>query len=237
MNVYHSAEYQASREKYAFLFQEKYRVRHPLGESTQAFDGGYTVRTVRYERKEPGAYWLHGSRHWLRDKTGKIICTWDNINDSGDFSAMISHSSGKHYLVFREDLYGYSVLEAETGREVHYMPEESFPLEEEKGRETFIWTGAAYDPRSNLLAVSGCYWACPNGTLMLDFSDPLAEQDCSRWLDLHDVVDPDYEMYDGIDWEAFGPDGILLFRAESAVDGRRMDFTLPAEQISAQMKK
>ncbi len=237
MNVYDSPQYQACRAKYAFLFQKTYRAGHLGEDAAQEFCSGYTVHTLRYEEKEPGRCWYHAARHRLADASGKTVYTWDNINDSGDFFALFPHANGNHYLVFREDLYGYSVLEVETGNSLHYMPEESFPLGKERAQETFIWAGAVYDPQSGLLAVSGCYWACPNDTLLLDFSDPLAEQDCGGWLELHAIVDPDYERYDDIDLLGFGPDGLLSFRAFSAVDGSRMAFTLPVKQVLERMKK
>ena len=75
------------------------------------------------------------------------------------------------------------------------------------------------------------YWACPNGTLLLDFSDPLEEQDWKQWLDVQDVVDPDLDIYDDIDLERFGKDGLIYFRTSSAEDGARGELTLPTEQV------
>ena len=37
-----------------------------------------------------------------------------------------------------EDLYGYSVLEVETGRTMHYIPEKSWPLDGRQGEETSV---------------------------------------------------------------------------------------------------
>lgn len=63
-------------------------------------------------------------------------------------------------MVFRRDLYGYSVYEVESGREMHYIPSQA---------GTFIWTDANYDFQSNLLAVEGCFWASTYSVIVLDF--------------------------------------------------------------------
>lgn len=227
MNVYHTPQYQAYRQECAFVFSEEHR--SSLPGKTELLSEGYSVRTDYYTGQ--GRYQLHAARHRLLDSGGQVVYTWDNINDDGEFYQLIPHANGNHYLVFREDLYGYSVLEVETGRTMHYIPEKSWPLDGRQGKETFIWTNVAYDAATSLLAVWGCYWACPNGTLLLDFSDPLEEQDWKRWLDVQDVVDPDLDIYDDIDLERFGEDGLIYFRTSSAEDGARGELTLPTEQV------
>lgn len=224
MNVYHSPEYQDYRREFAAFFCEDCRALDSGGE--RKLIDGYSVRSDRYKSESPS---FRLSRHCLLDNGGRAVYTWDNINNDGEFFTLITHANGKHYLIFREDLYGYSVLEAETGQTVHYFPDRSW----QPGWETFIWTGARYDPQSNLLAVAGCYWACPNGTLLLDFSDPLEEQDWKQWLDVQDVVDPDLDIYDDIDLERFGEDGLIYFRTSSAEDGTRGELTFPIEQALA----
>lgn len=225
MNVYHTPQYQAYRQECAFVFSEEHR--SSLPGKTELLSEGYSVRTDYYTGQ--GRYQLHAARHQLLDSGGQVVYTWDNLDFDGEFCKLISHANGRRYLVFREDLYGYSVVEVETGQAVHYFPDRSW----QPGWETFIWTGVRYDPQSNLLAVSGCYWACPNGTLLLDFSDPLEEQDWKQWLDVQDVVDPDLDIYDDIDLERFGEDGLIYFRTSSAEDGTRGELTFPIEQALA----
>lgn len=227
MNVYHTPQYQAYRQECAFVFSEEHR--SSLPGKTELLSEGYSVRTDYYTGQ--GRYQLHAARHRLLDSGGQVVYTWDNLDFDGEFCKLISHANGRRYLVFREDLYGYSVLEVETGRTMHYIPEKSWPLDGRQGKETFIWTNVAYDAATSLLAVWGCYWACPNGTLLLDFSDPLEEQDWKRWLDVQDVVDPDLDIYDDIDLERFGEDGLIYFRTSSAEDGARGELTLPTEQV------
>ena len=144
---------------------------------------------------------------------------------------MPPHANGNHYLVFREDLYGYSVLEVETGRTMHYIPEKSWPLDGRQGEETFIWTNVAYDAATNLLAVWGCYWACPNSMVFLDFSDPLSEQDCGCWVEMHEIMDPDYDLFDDIDMINWNVRGWTCFECTSATDAGRTEELVPQEKI------
>ena len=144
----------------------------------------------------------------------------------GEFAALFRHANGLRYLVFRIDLYGYGVVELESGRELHYIPAASYPEEGETFQETFIWTGADYDPQSNLLAVDGCYWACPASTMVLDFSDPLAEQPVERWFDIRDIIDPDDMTYEDIELVGW-KNGVLCLKG----DGQSSEIRLTAKEL------
>ena len=177
-----------------------------------------------------GSFDLHMSENTLLDNDGKALFRWRNVDDDGEFAALIRHADGNRYLVFRTDLYGYNVLELESGREMRCIPTQSFPAQRENFQETFIWTDVNYDPVSNLLAVSGCYWACPYSVIVLDFSDPLMEQPAERWLDLRSIIDSQYEIYDDIDfvgWE----NGALRLKG----DAEPGDIRLRLEQIKEKM--
>ena len=224
MNVYHTPQYQSFRQEHAFLFSEDCLCQRPGKEPE--LPQGWTVRTSRYQG---GLY--RAARHQLLDSGGQVVYTWDNFNDDGEFYRLFPHANGNHYLVFREDLYGYSVLEVETGRTMHYIPEKSWPLDGRQGEETFIWTGVAYDAATNLLAVWGCYWACPNSMVFLDFSDPLSEQDCGCWVEMHEIMDPDYDLFDDIDMINWNVRGWTCFECTSATDTGRTEELVPQEKI------
>lgn len=225
MNVYHTPQYQKFRQEHAFLFSEDCLCQRPGKEPE--LPQGWTVRTSRYQ----GGL-CRAARHQLLDSGGQVVYTWDNINDDGEFYQLLPHANGNHYLVFREDLYGYSVLEVETGRTMHYIPEKSWPLDGRQGEETFIWTNVAYDAATNLLAVWGCYWACPNSMVFLDFSDPLSEQDCGCWVEMHEIMDPDYDLFDDIEMTNWNIRGWTCFECTSATeDAGWMEELVPQEKI------
>lgn len=61
---------------------------------------------------------LCGSESELLDKEGKVQYAWRNLDTDGEFCSLFRHRNGKHDLVFRTELYGYSVLEVESGQEM-----------------------------------------------------------------------------------------------------------------------
>ena len=159
---------------------------------------------------------------------------WLNLDTDGEFCSLFRHRNGNHYLIFRTELYGYSVLDVESGQEMHYVPACVHPEEGQKAEEVFIWTGADYDPGTDLLAVTGCIWACSYSTIVLDFSRPLQPQPPERWLDLRRIVDPDGTRFDDIEfvrWES----GALLLRGCDTENGRWREVRVPAEQLRAEL--
>ena len=228
MNIAYTERYAAYRAEEESVFS------HPSGRREEwlvPLEDGYAVRT-RYFWEEKAGYCLHASESVLLDGEGRTVYTWRNLNDDAEFAALVRHRDGRRYLVFRRELYGYSVLEIETGEDFHFVPSQSLPAEGEKFEETFIWTGVHYDPVSSLLAASGCYWACPNSMVFLDFSDPLSEQDCGCWVEMHEVVDPDYDLYDDIEMENWNVRGWTRFRCTSATGNIGwQELLVPQEKI------
>ena len=219
MNAVNSKPYQEWHAKCQTLFKPEYRF--PSWDRTEKLADGFSVRFQVYHGEIDGRNLLYVSENTLFDKEDKAVFTWRNLDVDGEFASLLCHANGRHYLVFRIDLYGYGVVELESGRELHYIPAAAYPEEGETFRETFIWTGADYDPQSSLLAVDGCYWACPASTMVLDFSDPLAEQPAERWFDVRDIIDPDYDIYEDIElvsWE----NGVLCLRGDGEANAIRL---------------
>ncbi len=170
---------------------------------------------------EPGAFILkvrdyndknqnnpqRGSECELQGQRGEVFYRWYNIDNNAEFYRLIEHSDGNDYLIFRQDLYGYSVLNLQTMQDLHYIPAQSFPYGKEDFAETFIWMDAYYEPQSSLLAIPGCFWARPYSVAVLDFSQPLKANEA--WLDIHLLVDANYDIYDNIDFAGW-TDGTLV---------------------------
>jgi hypothetical protein len=93
----------------------------------------------------------------------EIKSAYDN-----QFVNLVKHRNGKDYLVYRKDLYGYSVYDVADRKNADYFPKESLD-----GGETFIWCSVKYCAVNDVLAVDGCYWACPYGFMFYDFSNPM----------------------------------------------------------------
>lgn len=203
--------------------------RCPELDHTEELSDGFSVRFQGFGG-EIGSLHLQMSEGVLLDPEGKGYFFWRNLDNDGEFMSLIHHANGKRYMVFRFDLYGYGVLDLESLQDMRYFPPQSCPSKRENFEETFIWTDVHYDSESNLLAVSGCYWACPYSIIVLDFSDPMTRQPVERWLDVRSILDPDYEIYDDIvfdRWES----GVLYLKGE----GEPIDIRLPAKQIKRKM--
>lgn len=192
MNIAYTGAYLEWRKQCDHFFQPQYRTDSP--ELKQLSDG-FSVRSQPYSGMKDG-YPAKMSENFLLDEQGETVYTWRNLDRINGTIALFQHSNSRHYLLFTTELYGYSVLEIESGRDFHYIPSKAHPSGEEEFDETFIWCDATYDRRSDLLAVCGCFWADSYSVLILDFSDPFREQPADSWIDLHDRVDPKYRYTD-----------------------------------------
>ncbi len=97
--------------------------------------------------------------------------------------AWVEHVNGNEYLLCGEDYQGYSIVN--LTKETYDV---FFPESEYKG-SGFCWAAVYPSPDGLILAVDGCYWACPYEVVFFDFSDPtklpLLEVDRCQ-----DVTDP-----------------------------------------------
>ena len=128
---------------------------------------------------------------------GKRLHEYFNLYDQHFLCKLIEYSDGRTYLVYREDLYGYSVFEPGTDNLFNYYPAATF----KDGRETFIGTNMHYNIHNNVTAVEGCYWACPSDTVLIKTGNPL--EMFSSYAVLHQIIDREYDIYDGIDFVAW----------------------------------
>ena len=101
---------------------------------------------------------------------------------------IINHSNGNNYFIFVEDLYGYSVLDLTTLKCIHYIPEESRKENYNECEETFIWCECYYNSCNNLLAIEGCYWACPYTIIVVNFTNPMKIIESKLWLDIYHEI-------------------------------------------------
>ena len=155
-------------------------------EREKELENGYSVKYYDYADEEnckPG--WAPESGEICRLYHNEImVFEWKNTDGKSRVANIIHHSDGNDYFVFDEDLYGYSVLNLNSMKSMHYIPAESYTEPAEEMQETFIWCDCFYDPETNLLAVDGCYWAGPADVIVLDFSDPLIPIEAENWMDL-----------------------------------------------------
>ena len=132
-----------------------------------------------------------------------------------------THQNGHEYFLFTKGLYGYSVLDLTTMLDFHFYPDESFPT-----RETFIWCDAHYNPKNNILAVGGCYWACPSSVVLADFSEPMKE---ALQVDVNDFYNNN-DHYDNIDFVAWECTDLILKMSSQTEPGKRENRCISSEE-------
>lgn len=202
-NAVNSAQYQARIKQAETLFEW----RNFIQRQTINLSGGYEIVKDAYRL---GATSFSGGEYALFDTHKTQIKSWRCIDDRAEFFSLIRHADGKFYLVFRQDLYGYSVLELDRGRIMRFVPD-AWTL----GKESFIWDGVHYLRGWDALVVSGCYWGVPNGVHLVSFAEPMSEE--QRYVDVLDCIQGGYDIYEQADFAGFEGNELSLkcFRADA----------------------
>lgn len=195
-NMYNDTRYQ----KILAEMQEAYNEKYLLRTETELLDigDGYTIKEEVYNNPNLHTY-IERSFLIYDDK---IQFQYDCIYRRTLKPVIIKHQNGRQYLLFKIDLYGLCVYDLESKQVFNYIPEGYQHHYDNILGESFIITNIHYDIATNLIAYEGCYWAAPNDIMVGDFSNPM---DFEKELkSIHDIVDPEYELYDDIDfskWE------------------------------------
>lgn len=203
VNAVNSAQYQARIKQAEALFEGQNFTRR----QTINLGNGYEIVKDAYR---PSTASFGGGEYTLFDTHKTQIISWRSIDDRAEFFSLFRHANGKFYLVFRQDLYGYSVLELDRGRIMRFVPD-AWTL----GKESFILSGARYLRDWDALAVSGCYWGAPNGVHLVSFAEPMSEE--QRYVDVLDCIQGGYDIYEQADFAGFEGNELSLkcFRADT----------------------
>jgi hypothetical protein len=192
---------------------------------------GYRIVRTSYAATRPVTYGdrtvtghLSGSKSVVLAEDGHEVFRFTTTDDDAEFVAIISHRDSHRYLVYRPGLYGYGVFDLDSGRSFVHVPGE---------QETFIWTRVDYLRANDLLVASGCYWACPDSFVLLDFSEPLAEH---PWVEA--VEQLGYDEYDNADFMGF--DGTTLLAEALCVSenpSRNVALRIPEDRYRAWLEQ
>ena len=202
-NAVNSAQYQARIRQTETLFEGQNFTRR----QTINLSGGYEIVKDAYRL---GATSFSGGEYTLFDARKMQIISWRCIDDRAEFFGLIRHADGKFYLVFRQDLYGYSVLDLASAQIMRFVPDAWL-----EGKESFIWDGVHYLRDWDALAARGCYWAAPNGVHLVSFAEPMSEE--QRYVDVLDCMQGGYDIYEQADFASFEGNELSLkcFRADT----------------------
>ena len=162
---------------------------------------------------------------------GKVLA--DVKRNYGQFwHAWVDHPNGNEYLLCGEDYQGYSVVNLTQGQYKVHFPEEGL------SGVAFCWAAVYPSPDKLVLAVDGCFWACPYDLVFYDFRTPdvlpyeeigrvpgLTE--CNRWLNNETFLlrrEVEFRKSDGIPYEQLSEEEQEILDADSSlVDYRNED--------------
>lgn len=159
-------------------------------------------------------------------REGRQVTSFFQYGDArtAHVARVVRHSSGREYFLFKEDLYGLSVMDLADGRCVRYIPEGYRHKPEYLYGESLIVTGIHYHPASDLIALDGCYWAGPGEVYVFDFSDPFIHEGREYrpcFFSLRERFDSDYDEGTNIDFAAWEGDRLLC-----SCDGERVSVAI-----------
>lgn len=207
-NMYNRAEYNAFIESQKYVLNEKYFIKKQQYQLPE----GFSLEVETYaDVKSMGSYSANQAflQSCILRKAGgsfyKYNCADGHVNP---FLEWIEHSNGHRYYPFHIHLYGISYIDIDTAEVYHYIPEGYPHNGDSLLGESFIITDIHYDRNSDLIAYGGCFWAAPSDVMIGDFSEPLRYK--PEWMSMREMVDPDYEKYDDLDFDSWGENELML---------------------------
>ena len=209
MNYYGTEKY---KERMKMLDESIFsRIMFDEPEREKELESGYLVRYYYYADEEnckPGYAPVDGEICRLF-KDDNLIFEWKNTDGHSRMASIIHHADGYTYFVFDEELYGYSVLNLDSLQCMHFIPAESYGTYPDEFKETFIWCDCFYNPENNLLAVDGCFWACPGDVIVLDFKDPMTAVEPNDWHSIYRKYRCDDPDLDDIEFDSWDNDTLV----------------------------
>lgn len=197
-NAAYTDKYKEQCTFYNPLFSDEYK--KEVEELTLPY--GYYILKTSYAGSVHNCN-LSGNKCILYDVNKEQLHSWKNYDDECSFETLIEHTDGNKYLVYRQELYGYTVFNLTDKKEFQYYPQCVLD-----GNEYFIWTNIEYNPLNNMLAVSGCIWGAPWGTLLVDFAHPMDEPRFQ--LDVIEQIAGGYDRYDDADFVRWEGTNLIL---------------------------
>ena len=148
------------------------------GEPKASPSGRYRLVVTPYDQGKP--YWGYTQGDIYRGN--ELVFSVQRNHDSFPFAWIEDHPDGHDYMVTGEDYQGYTILQLDTGDRWDHFPE--------GGHKGHGWCFVVQHPSPDrtMLAVEGCYWACPYETRIYDFSQPLGPLSLIADLDSPDFL-------------------------------------------------
>ena len=198
-NIYNSEKHKNFMDSQRYVIDDKFLTET---ENYELSDG-FSVEVKVYKdskQKENYSVLTYVEKITLKNADRTIYEYYCFDNHNFIFKEIIHHKNGHRYYAFKVDLYGISFLDVDTLEVYNYIPEGYINGNDDRMcGESFIITDVHYDKISDMIAYGGCYWAAPYEVMVGDFSDPLGFN--PHLISLHDILDPEYDLYDDIDFK------------------------------------
>lgn len=225
--MYNTEEYNRLIERQKYVLDEKYFSER---ESVELPDG-YVLETAVYDDIEDEVFRAALVKCTLKHN-GETVHEWiSTYSHPRVFTEFIRHSNGHKYYPFHVDLYGISFLELDTLKVFNYVPEgyqhdSEYPL-----GESFIVTDLHYDINTDYIAFGGCFWAGTYDVMVMKLPNPLDFE--MKMVGIHDIVEPDWDIYDDIDFAEWQGDKLLV----TAYEGRdKVECAVEIAEIEKRLK-
>jgi len=161
---------------------ERFAAMVPVTGSTERHlspSGNYLLEIGEYSSGEATWSYTRGTVRRHQDQT--VVA--DVLRNYGSFWFAWVERQDEAFLLCGEDYQGYNVINLNTGENVLTFPPEAF------AGGGYCWLAAYPSPDGRVIAVEGCYWACPYSLVFYDFTDPLHSPlpELARYEDLDQV--------------------------------------------------
>ncbi len=209
-NVYYDSQYQLSFQK----MRSAYKKHNFLETEYKDLGDGYIVKADSYGTKGYVENNATYERIFIQKcclmYQNKTIFEYESIYRMPRITAeIIHHQNGQKYFLFKSDLYGLNVYNMEDKSVFYYIPEGLWHHYQHILGESFIITDIHYDSETNKIAYEGCYWGGTNDVMVGDFTEPM--NFAPELVSMHEIVDPEYELYDDIDFSRWENEELYLF--------------------------
>lgn len=125
--------------------------------------GKYVLEVCEYSAGE--ATWTYSRGLFRRSENSSVIA--EVVRNYGIFWFSWVQLSGEEFVLCGEDYQGYNVINLRTSQNQLTFPSEAFD------GGGYCWAAAHPSPDGSIIAVEGCYWACPYSLTIYDFTEPM----------------------------------------------------------------
>ncbi len=228
-------KYKNWRKEIASFFKLEKKTKE--SDKIYAPSGNYYLTISSYHTGENTWQYTRGI---IKDSKNNKVIADIKRNYSHFWYSWVQHANGNEYLLCGEDYQGQTIVNVTKGTTKNYFPEAGFD------GYGFCWLNAIASNKGNIIAVEGCYWACPYDIVFFDFSNPdeLPYKELMRIEDVGDIegwdnndvftLDKEIEIRksDGKEYDALtDEEQEILDKDSTLIDYKKVIVKISSEEI------